>query len=52
MQFAENNQANLQEYYFFIMTMPDPILPEQPRREFKNYSGKFLNIRLTARLGP
>jgi hypothetical protein len=21
------------------MTMPDPIQPEQPRREFKNYSG-------------
>jgi hypothetical protein len=32
--------------------MPDPIQPEQPRREFKNYSGNFLNIRLTAGLGP
>jgi hypothetical protein len=31
------------------MTMPDPIQPEQPRREFKNCSGDFLNIRLTAR---
>jgi hypothetical protein len=28
------------------MTMPDPIQPEQPRREFKNYSGNFFNIRL------
>jgi hypothetical protein len=24
------------------MTMPDPIQPEQPRKEFKNYSGNFL----------
>jgi hypothetical protein len=31
------------------MAMPEPIQPEQPRREFKNYSGNFLNIRLTAR---
>jgi hypothetical protein len=30
--------------YCFIMTMPDPIQPEQPRREFKNCSGNFLNI--------
>jgi hypothetical protein len=30
-------------------TMPDPIQPEQPRGEFNNYSGNFLNIRLTAR---
>jgi hypothetical protein len=29
------------------MTMPDPTQPEQPRREFKNYSGNFLKIRLT-----
>jgi hypothetical protein len=28
--------------------MPDPIQPEQPRREFKNCSGNFLNIWLTA----
>jgi hypothetical protein len=28
----------LQEEYCFIMTMPDPIQPEQPRREFENYS--------------
>jgi hypothetical protein len=49
MQFAENVQANLQEGYCFIMTIPDPIQPEQPRREFKNYNGNFLNIRLTAR---
>jgi hypothetical protein len=31
------------------MTMPDPVQPEQPRRELKNYSGNFLNIRLTTR---
>jgi hypothetical protein len=49
MQFVENVQGNWQEGYCFIMTMPDPILPEQPRREFKIYSGNFLNIRLTAR---
>jgi hypothetical protein len=30
------------------MTMPDPIQPQQPRREFMNYSGN-LNICLTAR---
>jgi hypothetical protein len=35
-----------------IVTMPDPIQPEQPRREFKNYSGKFLNICLTSRTWP
>jgi hypothetical protein len=55
MQFAENVHAlhaNLQEGYCFIMTMPDPIQPEQSRREFKNYSGNFLNIRLTARTWP
>jgi hypothetical protein len=52
MQFAENFQISRQEVYFFIMTMPDPIQPEQPRREFKNYSGNFLNIRLTARTWP
>jgi hypothetical protein len=28
------------------------IQPEQPRREFKNYSGNFLNIRLIARTWP
>jgi hypothetical protein len=25
------------------MAMPDHIQPEQPRREFENYSGNFLN---------
>jgi hypothetical protein len=30
----------------------DPIQPEQPRREFKNCSGNFLNFRLTARTWP
>jgi hypothetical protein len=52
MQFAENVQANGQEEYCFIMTIRYPIQPEQPRREFKNYSGNFLNIRLTARTRP
>jgi hypothetical protein len=49
---AENIQANWQEGYCFFMTMPDPIQREQPRRGFKNYSGNFLNIRLTARTWP
>jgi hypothetical protein len=49
MQFAENVQANWQEGHCFIMTMPDPIQPEKPRRGFKNYSGNFLNNCLTAR---
>jgi hypothetical protein len=52
MQFAENVQVSWQEGYCFIMTMQDPIHPEQLRREFKNYSGNFLNIRLTARTWP
>jgi hypothetical protein len=51
-QFAKNIQANWQEEHCFIMTMPDPTQPEQPRREFKNYSGTFLSIRLTARTWP
>jgi hypothetical protein len=34
------------------MTVPDPIQPEQPRRELKNYSGDFLNIRLTPDFAP
>jgi hypothetical protein len=34
------------------MTMPDPIQPEQPRREFKNFSGNFLNICLIAQTWP
>jgi hypothetical protein len=49
MQFAENFQAHRQEGYCFTMTKPDPIQPEQPNREFKNYTGNFLNIRLTTR---
>jgi hypothetical protein len=48
MQFAENVQTNWQEGHCFIMAMPDSIQHEQPRRKFKNYSGNFLNIRLTA----
>jgi hypothetical protein len=49
MQFAENVQANWQDAYCFIMTMPELVQSEQPRREFKNYSGIFLNIHITAR---
>jgi hypothetical protein len=52
MQSIENIQANWQEGYCFIVTIPDPIQPKQPRREFKNYSGNFLNIRLAARTWP
>jgi hypothetical protein len=48
MQIAENVESNWQEEFCFIMTIPDPIQAEQPRRGFKNYSGNFLNIRLTA----
>jgi hypothetical protein len=52
MKFAENVQTNWQEGYCFIMTMPDPIQPEQPRKEFRNCSGNFLNIALQPGLGP
>jgi hypothetical protein len=38
--------------YCFIITMPDPAQPEQLQKEFKNYSGNFLNIRLTAWTWP
>jgi histone-lysine N-methyltransferase SETMAR len=41
-QFTENIQANWQEGYCFIMTVPDPIQSEQPRREFKNYQWELL----------
>jgi hypothetical protein len=51
MKFAENVQAKRQDGQCFIMTMPGPIQPEQSRREFRNYRGNFLNIRLTAGLG-
>jgi hypothetical protein len=34
------------------MTMPDPIQPEKPGREFKNYSGNFLNTCLTVLIWP
>jgi hypothetical protein len=44
MQSAEDGQANWQERYYFIKTVPDPIELEQPRREFKNCSGSFLSI--------
>jgi hypothetical protein len=49
MQFAKEFQANWQEGYCFILKKPDPIQHEQPSTEFKNYSGNFLNIGLTAR---
>jgi hypothetical protein len=50
MQFAENARANWQEGYCFMKIMPDPVQPEQPRRrELKNFSENFLNIRLTGR---
>jgi hypothetical protein len=52
MQFAENVQANWQEGYSFFITMPGTIQPQQLRREFMNYSGNFMNIHLTAGLGP
>jgi hypothetical protein len=51
MKFTGIVQAIWQEGYCFIMTMPDPIQPEQSRREFKNYSGNFLNIALQPGLG-
>jgi hypothetical protein len=38
--------------YCSIMTVPDLIQGEQPRREFKNYNGNFLNIHLTAQTSP
>jgi hypothetical protein len=47
MQLTENIQANWQEEYCFIMTIPDPIQPDQPSRKFKNYIGN-----LQPRLGP
>jgi hypothetical protein len=52
MQFAEKVQANWQELYWFIMTLPDPIQPEQTRREFKNYSGNSWISALQPGLGP
>jgi hypothetical protein len=36
MKFAENVQASWQEGYYFIVTMPDPIQPEQLKIEFKS----------------
>jgi hypothetical protein len=47
MKFAENVRNNWKEVYCFNMTKPDPIHPEQARRELKNCSEKFKNIRLT-----
>jgi hypothetical protein len=52
MRFAKNAQASWQEEYCFVMTMPESIHPEQPRREFKNYSGKFLNMSNSLDLAP
>jgi hypothetical protein len=51
MQFAENFQVNWQEHCF-IITMPDPIQPEQPRIELNNYGASFFNILLAARTWP
>jgi hypothetical protein len=34
------------------LIMPDLIQLDQPRRKFKNYSGNFLNICLTAQTWP
>jgi hypothetical protein len=45
-------QVNWHEGYCFIMTMADPIQPEQPWGELKNYSGNFLNICLRAWTWP
>jgi hypothetical protein len=42
MQFSENVQDNWQEGYCFIMTVPDPIQPEQPRRELENLRYELL----------
>jgi hypothetical protein len=38
--------------YCFIMTMLVPIQSDQPWREFKNYSGNFLNIRFPVGIWP
>jgi hypothetical protein len=42
MQFTENVLANWQEGYCFIITKPNPIQPEQSRREFKKLQGELL----------
>jgi hypothetical protein len=52
MQFIEDIEARWEEGYCYFMIMPDPIQPEQPRREFSNYSGNFFNICLTAWTSP
>jgi hypothetical protein len=52
MQFVDIIQATWQDGYCFIMIMPDPIQLKQPRIYFRNYSGNFLNIRLTAQTWP
>jgi hypothetical protein len=49
MQFTENIQVTWQDRHCFIMTMADPIPPEQPKGELRNYNGNFLNMCLTAR---
>jgi hypothetical protein len=40
-------QANWQEGHCFIMTMPDPMQPEQPRKGFKSQEWELLEDRLT-----
>jgi hypothetical protein len=37
---------------YCIMTMPDPIQPKQPRREFRNYSGNILIVCFTTWTWP
>jgi histone-lysine N-methyltransferase SETMAR len=43
MQFAENVQANWQEGYCFIMTMPDPIQTEQTQDRIQELQRELLD---------
>jgi hypothetical protein len=40
MQFAKNVEVNWQEEW--VLTMPDPIHPDKPRREFKELQWELL----------
>jgi hypothetical protein len=51
-QFAENVQANWQRGVLLHHDNAKPNTAWQPRREFENYIGNFLNICLTARTWP
>jgi hypothetical protein len=44
--------GQLARVYCFIMTWPDSMQPKQPRREFKNCSGNFLNSHCAAPTCP